>query len=98
MGSSALSGGVVAGWGEFGDLYRGEAPRLAVFAITLGADPERAADLAQESLVALWRRWDDVPGAARTFARILVVRAARRSPADDVQESDGPLRFATGPQ
>ena len=63
MGVSALSGGVVAGWSEFGELYRGEAPRLAVFAMTLGADRDRAADLAQESLAALWRRWDDVPGA-----------------------------------
>jgi RNA polymerase sigma-70 factor (ECF subfamily) len=98
MSSSALSGGVVAGWGEFGDLYRGEAPRLAVFAMALGADPDRAADLAQESLAALWRRWDDVPGAARTFARILAVRAARRSSPEDPPESDGPLRFATVPQ
>ena len=79
MGVSALSGGVVRGWGEFGELYRGEAPRLAVFAMALGADRDRAADLAQESLAALWRRWDDVPGAPRTFAHILTVRADRNT-------------------
>jgi RNA polymerase sigma-70 factor (ECF subfamily) len=96
MGVSALSGGVVAGWSEFGDLYRGEAPRLAVFAMTLGADRDRAADLAQESLVALWRRWDDVPGAPRTFARILTLRADRQ-PVDD-PAPDGPLRFPLAPR
>src|SRR5215212_9605791 len=92
MGVSALSGGVVAGWGEFGELYRGEAPRLAVFAMTLGADRDRAADLAQESLTALWQRWDDVPGAPRTFAHILTLRADRQ-PADDDAAPGGPLRF-----
>jgi RNA polymerase sigma-70 factor (ECF subfamily) len=92
MGVSALSGGVVAGWGEFGELYRGEAPRLAVFAMTLGADRDRAADLAQESLTALWKRWDDVPGAPRTFAHILTLRADRQ-PADDDAVPGGPLRF-----
>jgi RNA polymerase sigma-70 factor (ECF subfamily) len=97
MGVSALSGGVVASWSEFGDLYRGEAPRLAVFAMTLGADRDRAADLAQESLVALWRRWDDVPGAPRTFARILALRADRK-PVDDPPAADGPLRFPLAPR
>jgi RNA polymerase sigma-70 factor (ECF subfamily) len=96
MGVSALSGDVVAGWSEFGDLYRGEAPRLAVFAMTLGADRDRAADLAQESLVALWRRWDDVPVAPRTFARILALRADRQ-PVDD-PAPDGPLRFPLAPR
>ena len=98
MGVSALSGGVVAGWSEFGELYRGEAPRLAVFAMTLGADRDRAADLAQESLAALWQRWDDVPGAPRTFARILTLRADR-DPADHVPAAaDGPLRFPLAPR
>jgi len=97
MGVSALSGGVVTGWSEFGDLYRGEAPRLAVFAMTLGADRDRAADLAQESLVALWRRWDDVPGPPRTFARILALRADRK-PVDDPSAADGPLRFPLAPR
>jgi RNA polymerase sigma-70 factor (ECF subfamily) len=97
MGVSALSGGVVVGWTEFGELYRGVAPRLAVFAMTLGADRDRAADLAQESLVALWRRWDDVPGTPRTFAHILTVRADRE-PVDDATAPDGPLRFPLAPQ
>lgn len=92
MGVSTLSGGVGASWTEFGDLYRGEAPRLAVFAMMLGADRDRAADLAQESLVALWRRWDDVPGTPRTFAHLLTVRAARGATGDD-DPAGGPLRF-----
>lgn len=82
MGVSALSGGVVAEWTEFGGLYRNEAPRLMVFAMALGADRDRAADLAHESLAALWRRWDDVPGTPRTFARVLAVRAGERGSAD----------------
>ena len=93
MGMSALSGGAVAGWTEFGDLYRGEAPRLAVFAMALGADRDRAADLAQGSLVALWRRWDDVPGTPRPFARILTVRADRDPPPGDDTPAQSPLRF-----
>jgi RNA polymerase sigma-70 factor (ECF subfamily) len=98
MGVSALSGGEVAGWAEFGELYRGEAPRLAVFAMTLGADRERAADLAQQSLVALWRRWDDVPGAPRTFARVLTVRADRRFSGNGARPQVGPLRFPLAPR
>ena len=82
-----------AAWTEFGDLYRGQAARLAVFAMTLGADRSRAADLAQESLATLWRRWDDVPGAPRTFAHVLVVRAARRLEAADL-EAARPLHFS----
>ena len=98
MGVSTLSGGIVTGWAEFDDLYRGEAPRLAVFAMTLGADPDRAADLAQEGLVALWRRWHDVPGAPRTFARVLTMRADRRSAAGAVSAQAGPLRFPLAPR
>jgi RNA polymerase sigma-70 factor (ECF subfamily) len=95
MGVSALSGGVVAGWTEFGGLYRDEAPRLMVFGMSLGLDRDRAADVAHESLVALWRRWEDVPGAPRTFARVLAVRAGERGHADDTaQASDGCLRVA----
>ena len=93
MGVSTLSRGVGAAWTEFGDLYRGQAPRLAVFAMALGADRDRAADLAQESLSALWRRWDDVPGAPRTFAHVLTVRAARDAD-DAAEEAGGPLRFS----
>ena len=93
MAVSALPGGVVAGWTEFGDLYRDEAPRLMVFALALGADHDRAADVAHESLAALWRRWDDVPGAPRTFARVLAVRVGERGGADEAAPaSDGCLR------
>jgi RNA polymerase sigma-70 factor, ECF subfamily len=94
MGVSTLSRGVGAAWTEFGDLYRGQAPRLAVFAMALGADRDRAADLAQQSLTALWRRWDDVPGAPRTFAHVLTVRAARDAEDDTVEDPGGPLRFS----
>jgi len=82
MGVSALSGGSASGWSEFGELYRTDAPRLAVFAMALGAARDRAAPLAHESLVALWRRWTDLPGAPRTYARLLVVRAVRRTRSD----------------
>ena len=55
MGVSALSGGQASGWSEFGELYRADAPRLAVFAMALGAARDRAAALAHESLAMLWR-------------------------------------------
>jgi len=80
MGVSALSGGQASGWSEFGELYRADVPRLAVFAMALGAARDRAAALAHESLIMLWRGWADLPGAPRTYARLLVVRAVRRSP------------------
>jgi RNA polymerase sigma-70 factor (ECF subfamily) len=80
MGVSALSGGQASGWSEFGKLYRADAPRLVVFAMALGAARDRASALAHESLETLWRRWSDLPGAPRTYARLLVVRAVRRSP------------------
>ena len=79
MGVSALPGGPASGWSEFGELYRADAPRLAAFAMALGAAGDRAAALAHETMVTLWRRWADLPGAPRTYARLLVVRAMRRS-------------------
>ena len=91
MGVSALSGGQASGWSEFGKLYRAEAPRLAVFAMALGAARDRAAALAHESLTILWGRWADLPGAPRTYARLLVVRAVRRSRGDAA--APAPLRL-----
>lgn len=91
MGVSALSGGQASGWSEFGELYRADVPRLAVFAMALGAARDRAAALAHESLATLWRRWSDLPGAPRTYARLLVVRAVRRSRGEVVAPE--PLRI-----
>ena len=91
MGVSALSGGQASGWSEFGELYRADAPRLAVFAMAMGAARDRAAALAHESLTILWGRWADLPGAPRTYARLLVVRAVRRSRADAA--APAPLRL-----
>ena len=91
MGVSALSGGPASGWSEFGELYRTDAPRLAVFAMALGVVDDRAAALAHETMITLWRRWADLPGAPRTYARLLVVRGIRRSRADVV--APDPLRF-----
>jgi len=91
MGVSALSGGQASGWSEFGELYRADAPRLAVFAMAMGAARDRAAALAHESLTILWGRWADLPGAPRTYARLLVVRAVRRSRADTA--APAPLRL-----
>jgi RNA polymerase sigma-70 factor (ECF subfamily) len=96
MGVSALPGGGEASWTAFGELYRAEAPRLAVFAMMFGADRDRAADLAQEGLAALWRRRDDIPGAPRTFARVLTIRAGRR--VHEAATDDGPLRFPLAPR
>jgi RNA polymerase sigma-70 factor (ECF subfamily) len=92
MGVSALSGGPASAWSEFGELYRADVPRLAVFAMALGAAGDRAAALAHESLATLWRRWADLPGAPRTYARLLVVRAVRRS--REPASAPAPLRFA----
>ena len=94
MGVSALSGGPASGWSEFGELYRTDAPRLAVFAMALGAAGDRAAALAHETMITVWRRWADLPGAPRTYARLLVVRGMRRSRAE-VAEVVAPaaLRF-----
>ena len=91
MGVSALSGGQASGWSEFGELYRADAPRLVVFAMALGAARDRAAALAHESLTILWGRWADLPGAPRTYARLLVVRAVRRSRGDTA--APAPLRL-----
>ena len=88
MSARALADGT-ADWGRFAALYRDEAPRLTVFALTLGAARVGAADLAHDSLAALWRRWDDVPGAPRTFARVLAVRAAERGDGRDVDGDGG---------
>jgi RNA polymerase sigma-70 factor, ECF subfamily len=91
---NALSGEPVPGWAEFGDHYRGEAPRLAVFAMALGADRERAVQLAQESLVALWQRWDELAARPRTFVRTVTVRAGAE-PQNGEVSSTGPLRIPT---
>jgi RNA polymerase sigma-70 factor (ECF subfamily) len=98
MGVNALADGTSPAWTEFGDLYRDEAPRLAVFAMALGASRERAGDVAHASLVALWRRWSDVPGAPRTFARVLAVRVNRLPRLNDTSASRGPLRFPSAPE
>ncbi len=91
MGVSALSGGPASGWSEFGELYRTDAPRLAVFAMALGAAGDRAAGLAHETMITVWRRWADLPGAPRTYARLLVVRGMRRSRSEVV--APAALRF-----
>ena len=91
MGVSALSGGPASGWSEFGELYRTDAPRLAVFAMALGAAGDRAAALAHETMITVWRRWADLPGAPRTYARLLVVRGMRRSRSEVV--APAALRF-----
>jgi RNA polymerase sigma-70 factor, ECF subfamily len=90
MGMSALSGQPAPGWTEFGDHYRADAPRLAVFAMALGMDRERAAEITQDSMSALWRSWpelDDPPG---TFVRTVVIRASTQP---HEAPADGPLRI-----
>ncbi len=100
MGVSALSGGPASGWSEFGELYRTDAPRLAVFAMALGAAGDRAAALAHETMITLWRRWADLPGAPRTYARLLVVRgiaALARATSSPRLRSAFPSRRSTAP-
>lgn len=91
MGMSALSGEPEPGWAEFGDHYRDDAARLVLFAMALGADRERAAELAQESMIALWRSWDELSGPPGTVVRIRAVRTLARPQRDT--PVPGPLRF-----
>jgi RNA polymerase sigma-70 factor, ECF subfamily len=91
MGVTPLPKGPAAGWAEFSDFYRADAARLAVFVVALGVDRDRAVELAHETMVALWRRWGELPGAPRTYARAVAIRrSARPRGADDVVEGPPP--------
>ena len=59
--------------------------------MALGAAGDRAAALAHETMITVWRRWADLPGAPRTYARLLVVRGMRRSRSEVV--APAALRF-----
>jgi RNA polymerase sigma-70 factor (ECF subfamily) len=87
---SALSGEPAPGWTEFGDHYRADAPRLAVFAMALGADRDRAAQLTQGGMAALWRSWPELQDPPATFVRTIVIRALARPHEADAA---GPLRI-----
>ncbi len=63
------------GWAEFGDHYRADLPRLIAFAMAVGADRERAGDVAQAGMLSLWQRWGALAGAPRLFTRRAAVRA-----------------------
>ena len=82
MGVSALSGGPASGGSEFGELYRTDAPRLAVF-----ARRRRRVTGRPHWRTRPWSRCG-VDGricrAPRTYARLLVVRGIRRSRTDVV--------------
>jgi RNA polymerase sigma-70 factor, ECF subfamily len=93
-GVSALANGPAGGWARFADHYRDDAPRLAVFAMALGADHDRAAQLAHESLVVLWRRWDELSDAPGTNVREIAGRAGTRPHTADAPA--GPLQFSIG--
>jgi RNA polymerase sigma-70 factor, ECF subfamily len=90
MGLSALSGEPAPGWAGFADHYRADAPRLAVFALTLGMDRERAAELTQTGMVTLWHSWPELADPPGTFVRAVVIRASTR-PRDAT--AAGPLRI-----
>jgi RNA polymerase sigma-70 factor (ECF subfamily) len=66
-------------WAEFGDHYREDAPRLVAFALAVGADRVRAAEIAQESMLSLWQRWGALPGSPRLVGRRAAVRAGERA-------------------
>jgi len=61
---------------EFKDFYRHEAPRLRRLALMLTGDPERASDLAQDTLIKMYTGWsrirndDPAPYAKRVLVNL----------------------------
>ncbi len=85
--------------GAFADLFGHFAPRVKSYMLRLGAEPQLAEELAQETLLTVWRKaaaFDSAKAAPSTWiftiARNLRIDAARRGrrgePADD--PSDAP--------
>jgi len=80
-------------------------PRLIAFLLTMGADPQCAADIAQESMVATWNHWARVknPHAyvrtvashawGRTLAKPSYVEVSLDEVGDNPTKQDGPLDF-----
>lgn len=62
-------------WFEFSDFYRTEIARLIVFVMTLGADSDSACDIAQESMIAVWRMWDEIITSPKAYSRVVASRA-----------------------
>lgn len=52
--------------GAFAELFRSFAPRLAAYCQRLGAPPAQAQEIAQEAMLAVWRRADSFDPAAGT--------------------------------
>lgn len=81
--------GSTGGWDvEFAAFYREWTKRLVGFLVVQGADVAQAADLVQETMTVLYRKWPQVdhprPWAFRTASRKLVraVSTAREIPTD----------------
>lgn len=83
---------------EFELFYRVEMPRLVGFLIVRGAEAALAADIAQETMVGAYQRWNDLDAprgwvrtvAQRRWAR-LVGRQHVEEPAEQVPEPSGLL-------
>ncbi len=58
---------------DFSHFYRAEKPRLITFLMTNGADSHCAGDIAHESLVKTWRRWDSI-SFPKTYVRVVATR------------------------
>jgi RNA polymerase sigma-70 factor (ECF subfamily) len=90
---------------DFSEFYREQMPRLIGFLMTLGADPHRAADVAQESMAATWKHWSRIatPHAyvrtvashawGRALAKTSYVEVGLDEFGDDPSGQDGPLDF-----
>lgn len=91
-------GGLGGGWdAQFAAFYRAQTKPLVAFLIAQGADVALAADVVQETMATLYRRWPQVEHprawAFRTASRGLVraVSTVRESPTDDLPPSSSPL-------
>lgn len=89
---------------EFSDFYRSQAARLIVFLMAMGADEQCANDVAQESMVAMWRGWSGIR-TPHAYVRVVATRglirriskASYNEQSLDDRESDDPDRALADP-
>lgn len=71
--SSAADASDVADWAEFEAYYRRFVPTLVGFLICQGASVHLAADIAQDTMIKIWRRWPQLRH-PEAYARRTAVR------------------------
>ena len=82
---------------EFRDFFAGESARLQRFATMLVGDPNEAAELAQEALVRVYKRWGRVrEGSPSAYARRTVLNLVRSAHRYNRLRLERPL--PTGPE